>query len=139
MSFRRVMSDMQALFQVRAAIAEIIEAGKEALVRVEPYAKPKSRQQMATLHKWFGEIANQTGDSPDAIKDVMKQRFLPLVPTRMDTMVRQSTTALTKREMMDFMTQVQAMAADYGLQLTQPEPQCWERWNDELNNQENTK
>ena len=85
-----------------------------------PYRPKRSLQQNALLHKWFDEIAKVTGEySADDIKTLMKAKFSPrklvcgeMIPT--------ATSKLKSPQMAEFMDQVAAFAATYGVALTQP-------------------
>ena len=84
------------------------------------YRQKRSLQQNALLHKWFDEIAKTTGEyTSDDIKTLMKAKFSPhklvcgeMIPT--------ATSSLNSAQMAQFMEQVAAFAATYGVALTQP-------------------
>tara|TARA_R100000322_G_C5437336_1_gene190046 strand:+ start:658 stop:978 length:321 start_codon:yes stop_codon:yes gene_type:complete len=89
-------------------------------VVIRPYRQKRSLQQNALLHKWFDEIAKTTGEyTADDIKTLMKAKFSPrklvcgeMIPT--------ATSKLNSAQMAEFMEQVAAFAATYGVALTQP-------------------
>ena len=95
-------------------------------VIIQPHKKKRTLAQNNTLHMWFGEIASFSGHTPDDIKDDMKDRFYPkhTVPV-LDRLVTVpiSTTELTCVQMMDVMTQIQAMCAEFGIPITDPVPE----------------
>jgi len=87
---------------------------------IRPYRQKRSLQQNALLHKWFDEISKVTGEyTADDIKTLMKAKFSPrklvcgeMIPT--------ATSNLNSAQMAEFMEQVAAFAATYGVALTQP-------------------
>ena len=87
---------------------------------IRTYRQKRSLQQNALVHKWFDEIAKTTGEySGDDIKSLMKSKFSPrklvcgeMIPT--------ATSKLNAAQMAEFMEQVSAFAATYGVALTQP-------------------
>ena len=84
------------------------------------YRQKRSLQQNALLHKWFDEIAKTTGEyTSDDIKTIMKAKYRPhkLV---CGEMIPSATSSLNSAQMAQFMEQVAAFAATYGVALTQP-------------------
>lgn len=95
-------------------------------VEIKRLQAKRSLSQNALLHKWFGVIAEETGDTPDGVKDDIKRMFLPQVEresriTGEVTMEPKRTRDLTKEEMADFMTRIEAWAATWGIALPRPE------------------
>lgn len=95
-------------------------------VEIKRLQSKRSLSQNALLHKWFGVIADETGDTPDGVKDDLKQMFLPKVEresriTGEVSMGPKRTRDLTKEEMRDFMTRIEAWAATWGIALPHPE------------------
>lgn len=89
-------------------------------VTLERWVKPRSDNQNATMHMWFGEIAEQIGDDPESVKESLKAMFLPQVEGINGVMHVKGTRQLSTPEAMDFMQQIQALAVDMGWELTQP-------------------
>ena len=87
---------------------------------MERYVAGRSNSQNAVMHMWFGEIAEQIGDDPRSVKADIKAKFLPMVEGLHGIMRTKDTHELTKPEMMDFMTEIQVLAAEYQWELTQP-------------------
>ena len=87
---------------------------------IRTYRQKRSLQQNALLHKWFDEIAKTTGEyTADDIKTLMKAKFSP---TKLvcGEMIPSATSSLNSAQMAEFMEQVSAFAATYGVALTQP-------------------
>ena len=105
-------------------ILKLVTSSVEEIPPIEvgfrPYRPKRSLQQNALLHKWFDEIAKVTGEyTADDIKTLMKAKFSPhklvcgeMIPT--------ATSSLNSSQMAQFMEQVAALAATYGVALTQP-------------------
>ena len=89
-------------------------------VTLERFVKPRSMNQNATMHMWFGEIAEQTGSDPKSVKSDLKAMFLPEIEGMRGIVRTKDTHELNVKEMEDFMNQIQVEAADMGIQLTQP-------------------
>ena len=95
-------------------------------VEIKRLQSKRSLSQNALLHKWFGVIADETGDTPEGVKDDLKRMFLPLVERESqitgETMMEPKRTRdLTKEEMCGFMTRIEAWAATWGITLPHPE------------------
>ena len=117
-----------------AAVRQCPDAGGTWSVTIKPHRKRRSSSQNATLHLWFSEIAEQTGASPDEVKQSLKADLLGMVEarhpiTRASIMVPRPTASLNKVECMDFMERIQQMAAEWGFALTQPDR--WREWEDD--------
>ena len=89
-------------------------------VTLERYRKPRSMNQNATMHMWFGEIAEQSGNDPKSVKADLKATFLPEVEGMTGVMRIKDTHELNTVEMMDFMENIQALASEMNFELTQP-------------------
>ena len=89
-------------------------------VTIERYVAGRSKNQNSVIHMWFGEIASQIGDDPASVKADIKAMFLPEVEGLHGVMRTKDTHELSTPEMMDFMTEIQVLAADYHWDLTQP-------------------
>lgn len=81
-------------------------------VTLERYEKARSLDQNGLFHGWCGEIAEQTGHSPDEIKEAFKQEFAPKIPGPTGTMIAIGTSKMTTVQMTDFLTQVQVKSAE---------------------------
>ena len=89
-------------------------------VTLERFVKPRSMNQNATMHMWFGEIAEQTGSDPKSVKSDLKAMFLEEVEGMKGVIRTKDTHELTTPEMMDFMENIQAFASEWDFILTQP-------------------
>ncbi|MDY0242189.1 MAG: recombination protein NinB [Rhodospirillaceae bacterium] len=109
--------------QVAFAIESIHRLNKEKLweVIIRPYRKPRTLDQNALIHSWFGLIASETGNDPDDVKEALKAKFLPARLVDIDgesIEVRRSTAKLNTVEMAEFCNRMQAWAAsELGIQL----------------------
>lgn len=107
------------------------QAGKPLNLTLQDFKAPRTLNQNSTAHLWFGEIADQTGHTPDEIKDELKDLFLPKVERQVfgrTKLVPKATSDLSRQEFMDFMEQVQMFAAEWGIELTQPDAKSWQKW-----------
>ena len=97
---------------------------KEWDVTVERHKDKRSLSQNALLHRWFGIIADETGNTRDDIKEAYRDMFLDKVPVQIggkECLVGRSTTKLSTAEMAEFMDKVQAHAAsELGILLPLP-------------------
>lgn len=109
---------------------------KRIKIEIKLYRRRRSRSQNALMHMWFGEIAAQTGHSPADVKEALKAELLGY-EAYLDVFGRERTrprptSSLNRREAMEFMDAIQALAADFGWHLTDPEPEEVRRWREEL-------
>ena len=87
-------------------------------VTLERYEKKRSNPQNATIHMWFGEFAEQIGDSPADVKRDIKELLSPKVEGPLGVMRPKGTSEMTVPEMKDFMEAMQALAINYDVELT---------------------
>lgn len=116
-----------ALDAVKKAARREEPFGQAKLYRViiEPYRKPRTPPQNRTLHMWINEIAEFVGDSPESIKRWLKDDHYPKTTVMRFGKIRaepKSTADLSAEEMTFVMEAVQALCAEYGIPLTQPDP-----------------
>lgn len=93
-------------------------------VRIAPASKSRSVRQNNLYWEWMEVIGRETGHHKDEIHDYCRQRFLPkrFVEIRGEVReVRPSTTRLKVAEMSEYMTSVEAFAAELGIGLPHPE------------------
>ena len=118
----RIQNERQREIAIEALKA--LDLTRPFVMTLKRRATRRSLNQNALFHKWVGEIATETGESFEGVKDALKQEFLaPRLVTLGDVTreVRPSTADLTVPEMAEFMTQVQALAGRMGWFLTHPE------------------
>ena len=90
-------------------------------VQVKILRPARSINQNSTMHMWFDEISQFTGDSTKSVKEDFKAEFLPEIDGKLFGRGRiKGTHELTKEECAVFMTQIQLVARDMGIQLTEP-------------------
>lgn len=89
-------------------------------VTIERHVPARSINQNSTMHMWFAEIAEATGDSPASVKADLKAMLLPEVEGRLGVIRPKDTHELSTTECMDFMSRIQSMAAEMGISLTEP-------------------
>lgn len=118
--------------RLREAYQRIVLDGGAAMeIRIGVHQTRRTRAQNALQHKWYGEIAEATGHTASEVKEALKRALLP--STVISVMGKQEvipvpTSSLTKREAMDYMDRIQAMAAEYGIALTDPGEAQWRDW-----------
>lgn len=109
----------------------VLEGGAAMEIRIGVQQTRRTRAQNALQHKWYGEIAEATGHTAAEVKEALKRALLPSIVISVmgkQEVVPVPTSSLTKREAMDYMDRIQAMAADYGIALTDPGEQQWREW-----------
>jgi hypothetical protein len=102
-------------------------------VSIQTRRKPRSLKQNSVLHWYINEIAQETGMSPDDVKDVLRHKFLSedIVDRSGEIMADKSTGEVLKRyksttelstvEFMEFTEQIRLWANDFlGLHLPLP-------------------
>lgn len=120
-----VLRNPEIVANLEVAIQEAVDSGNLFRVTLEPYRKPRSLEQNNTLHMWIHEIATATGHSNEEVKDWIKNDFYPKKETiafGSYRVIPKSTSELTLNEMMDVMTQVQAWAINFDIEITEPDP-----------------
>lgn len=94
-------------------------------ITIGRHRQNRSLVQNNLLWKWYGIVAQETGNSSEDIHEWAKKRFLPpsFITVNGETVeIRRSTTKLNTKEMHEFMTQVEAWAAsELGIVLPRPE------------------
>jgi len=94
-------------------------------ITIERHKKKRSLGQNALMHKYFEIIADETGNSAPDIKEAYRDMFLGKVPVVLGTEERlagRSTTALTTKEMSEFLEKILAHAgSELGIVLPLPD------------------
>jgi hypothetical protein len=100
------------------------------MVRVEPYKDKRSLEQNSLLHKWLQEIANQTGNSLEGVKEYIRSKYLaPVIEDWKDPKTGEfkilekprSTTSLGVKEMTILLNHVEQEAREFGVALSYPQ------------------
>lgn len=103
-----------------------ISDGKTWNVITEPYRPKRSVEQNNLYWEWLGTIADETGNSADAIHEHCRNTFLPAEFYDLDGVTREyrrSTAKLKVGEMARYMDRVHSWAAvDLGMRLPLPPP-----------------
>lgn len=103
-------------------------------VVIKPYRKNRSLDQNNLLHMWIQEIANQTGNDLETVKEYLRAKFLSPVfkewkdPFSDEVSILQcprSTTTLDTREMTTFLNQIEQFALENGCVLSNPADLMW--------------
>lgn len=106
-----------------------IDENSPFVVEIKPYVKKRSLDQNSLLHMWIGEIASQTGNEPETVKEYLREKYIQPVFTEWKCpetglyrpkAVPRSTTTLNVSEMSEFLNRIDAWASGYGLTLSQP-------------------
>jgi hypothetical protein len=113
-----------------AQCIETLPTGQRYRVLIEEYKKTRSEQQNSTYWMWLTEIGEHIGYASAELHEVCRQKFLPqrvvqLPGERNPHTVNMSTTKLSISDMSDYLTQIQKLAAELGVQLTQPQGDSW--------------
>jgi hypothetical protein len=109
--------------------------GARVWISIETYYKTRSLSQNALMHCYLQEIADNTGDDMERIKEILKKKFLtvPNLDRNGDIMCNpvtgevmeyvKDTSKLTTIEMATFCEQIRMFAQDFGIYLEMPEEQ----------------
>lgn len=104
---------------------DALDLTKPWVLTLRRHTKKRSTSQNSLLHKWLDIIADETGNSPEDVKEAMKEEFLGMVEVDVGGrpyMVRKHTSSLTTEEMTTFLNQIYAFAAqDLDIRLPVPE------------------
>lgn len=95
-------------------------SGDSLVMQVIPPGEPQSDKQRKKCHAWFGEIAMETGNTPDLVKEGMMQLFFQDEEFMFgnETLTRRkSFKTLNKKEVSYLMGQVEAWASHEGIEL----------------------
>lgn len=111
--------------QVSNAIRECLQgfAGVVVTIEVKLYESKRSLAQNRLFHKWVGEIAEQSDNPRDAMKEWLKQQWLGEESCDVfgKTITRtRSTSKLKVGEFADFLTQVERWSVENGFNITMP-------------------
>lgn len=100
-----------------------LDLEKPFVMEIKRKSSRRSLNQNSLFHKWVAEIAAETGNDNDMVKEALKAMFLPprIVEMGGQTVeVRRSTAALEVHEMRAFMDRVLGWAMGEGYALTDP-------------------
>lgn len=125
------------LVSKKAFLADLkdFKDGQRVWIEVQSYYRQRTASQNALLHAYLQEIADETGNEMEQIKDVMKKKFLTTIMTDKDgeTICNpvtgevmeyvKDTSALSTVEMMDFCDKIRVFAMDWGIYLEAPDEQ----------------
>jgi len=135
---KRVVVTIDDMEPVHVEIARLLRLGKQAQVEVTTYRRGRSLSQLRTQHMWYGEIADQTGHSPEEVKELLKAEFGPALVVHVgdrERSVPKPSSEYTKAEAWEYMTRIQSWAGEWGLVLTNPEPEQVRQWRQELDDE----
>ena len=110
------------LAQERIAALDLND-GRAFNITVERYVKHRSGGQNRLQHKWYGIISQETGHTPQEIKEEMILKFSPRVESKFDEgkMRPKRTSEMDAHECHEYMERINAFAAGYGWWLPSPE------------------
>jgi hypothetical protein len=97
---------------------------KPQSVEIKEYRKNRSNSQNRLYWSWVNLIAEHTGDLPEEIHEMMKQRLLGTVPRRImgeDCLVTKSTTKLTTCEFTEYLQRIELLADKLQIRLPHPD------------------
>jgi predicted ATPase len=92
---------------------------------------PCSASMRNTLHMWFGEIANASGNELEDVKEALCREFIGTREVTVGSRTferRRSTEGLSKADYLALMDRVQAWAAEWDIEITQPDPAMRAGW-----------
>lgn len=132
---RRVVIQPSDLAPCIAEVTRLHTLGRKVLVEVTTYRAARSLSQLRTQHMWYAEIAEETGHSSEEIKALLKDSFGPVLVIEVggeERVVRKPSAQYTKAEAWEYMTRIQAWAAEMGFRITNPEPDEVRQWREDL-------
>ena len=89
-------------------------------IEVHAVTDRRTRKQNSTYRRWVALIAAEVGEDPERMHQILAHRFLPKsVETIRGEVVELplSTREMTVSQMMNYMDQIQILAAEYGIVL----------------------
>ena len=92
-------------------------------ITIKPYVKKRSLDQNSLMHMWEQQIADETGNSKNAVHQRMMEEFLsPYQKIVMGKMTEYyTTTKLSTAEMSNYLDNIHSFAAAWGIHLPLPE------------------
>lgn len=118
---------------VTEELKRVFSDGKPLTVEFRDRRNPRSLNQNSLIHKYFDIISDETGNSLETVKNVLKKEFLTtdlkdkedniVVNPKTGTMVTyiRGTSDLSTIEMATFTEEVRLWAMDFGIYLPLPE------------------
>lgn len=109
-------------------IASLPITDKPLEIIVRQHVKDRSAAQNRLYWKWITEIANQAGWHKDAVHEDLAARYLPTIEVAGPNGTRKtrtSTASLNVKEFSDYLRNVEAFAAEWGIELTYPADYLW--------------
>lgn len=102
-------------------IIEFLNKQKDWLYKIQKHRKRRSVSQNAYLHFIFSLIAEETWETTETVKEVMKSKFLKMYNTKFETVYIKPTSTLTTLELTHFIEQIRVFAWEF-LWLEIPSP-----------------
>lgn len=98
---------------------------KKWVVTISAFKKTRSLGQNSLIHKWFGIIADETGDDAESVKEDMINRFSPRVDNKLaEGWERPKRThEMDTAEMTDFVNRIYQLACEFNIWLPHPDDQ----------------
>jgi|TARA_B110000438_G_scaffold240857_1_gene239725 hypothetical protein len=122
MRFREIITGQEAFKQLvsfllqTTSFGEILKGRHEVIVR--PYKHSRSIEQNSKWNAICRDIASETGNTVNEIRDYCKQEFLPYSTYEFMGVVQQrtvSTTELNTEQMTELITRTEALASTLGV------------------------
>lgn len=94
-------------------------------MEITKFVPARSGNQNATIHMWFDQIAQNIGDTQESVKQAIKNKYLPMVPSKIakdgETVMRRiGTRELNSKQMSWFMDRIKDEAAFTNTEITEP-------------------
>ncbi len=83
--------------QIVLGLVGALDMTKPWSITIEPYKRNRSLEQNALYHKWVGIVANDTGDSHNAVHEWAKKEWLAPRQVEMNGKVIEYMPSTTKR------------------------------------------
>ena len=119
----RIWNDHSRNNAVQAVMLAPVDLGQKWQLTLERTDNKRTLSQNSLQHKWYGELADFCGVSHSQMKEDLIAEFAPLVESKVapGKMRSKRTSEMDKQECATYMTQIQALASEMGIYLTNPD------------------
>lgn len=94
-------------------ITEYLDNQEDWVFEINRVRKKRSVSQNAYLHFIFSLIAEETWETTETVKEVMKSKFLKMYNTKFETVYIKPTSTLTTLELTHFIEQIRVFAWEF--------------------------
>lgn len=105
-----------------------LDLTKNIEVWFKKHQPKRSYMQNRLMWMWLDIMAGETGYTPLDLHEIFKVKFLGIETKKLfgdEYIIARSTTGLDTKEFTDYLSKIQALAADMGITLPTPEDLKW--------------